>query len=164
MYTFNVTKSGNQLIVTSNTFWNCNVYGNFRLSKYSGSGNATITMSVPKELPDAHGFVVFSYGDERCEYPSIEVFLANDCYIRTEPMYTECPNGNILKLVFKEDGEAVSVKVYSNGIWTINNNQDFKNGDELLISASNGKEVIITPNVDCPDNTKVKVILQKKTG
>lgn len=163
MYTFNVGKTGNKLIVNTNTFWSCSVYGNFRLSKYSGTEGGEITIEVPKELPFASGEVIFSYGDERCRYPSIDIFIMNDCYISTEPMYNECPDGKTLKLIFKEDNEAISVKVYSNGIWSATNSDNiktFKNGDELLISAKEGT-ITVKPNVGCEDEDKVNIILEK---
>ena len=183
MYTFNVGKTGNKLIVNTNTFWSCSVYGNFRLSKYSGTEGGEITIEVPKELPFASGEVIFSYGDERCKYPSIDIFIMNDCYIRTEPMYNECKiavtsekceadegknvqfnsDKRILKLTFKEDNEAISVKVYSNGIWSETHTEGiktFKNGDELLISAKEGT-ITVKPNVGCEDEDKVNIILEK---
>lgn len=150
------------------------MYGNFILSKYSGIGNAQLDMNVPKELPFANGEVIFSYGDERCTYPSIDVFIINDCYIRTEPMYNECSisvtnekyeNRRILKLVFKEDGDAISVKIYTNGIWTETHTSGintYTSGDELFISAKEGT-ITITPNIGCGDDTKVYIILEKKT-
>ena len=183
MYTFKVEKIGNKLFVSTNTFWSCSVYGNFRLSKYSGTKGGEITIEVPKELPFASGEVIFSYGDERCRYPSIDIFIMNDCYIRTEPMYNECKiaatsekceanedksvqfssDKKILKLAFKEDNEAISVKVYSNGIWSETHTEGiktFKNGDELLISAKEGT-IILSPNIGCSD--KVEIILEKKS-
>lgn len=171
MYNFNVEKIGDELIISTNTFWYCNVYGNFRLSKYSGEGNDKITISVPEELPYSNGSVIFSYGDERCEYPSIDIFMINDCYIRTEPMFNVCQTStgekqNILKLMFKEENESISVKIYSNGIWYIpiggnpNKIDCFANGDELLISAKEG-DIDILPNIDCGDDKKVIIRLKK---
>lgn len=169
MYTFNVEKVGQSLIVNANTFWSCNVYGNFTLSKYSGTGNGTntcnetIDINIPKELPSAQGKVVFSYGDERCNYPSIDIYLINECYIRTEPMFVEKPNGErIIRIKFKEENEAVSIKIYSNGIWTADGDGLFTNGDELLIAASDCKIVTISPNIGCDDRFKVKVVLEKE--
>ena len=185
MYTFNVVKSGDKLIVSSNTFWSCNVYGNFTLSKYSGEGNAEIVISIPKELPYVNGEVIFSYGDERCEYPSIDIFMINDCYIRTEPMFNKCSmhvgseeckdekkivefgsKSNVLTLTFKEENESISVKVYSNGIWHVTDKKPsninyFINGDELLISAKEGY-VRVKPNIGCSDDNDV-IIRMKKT-
>lgn len=171
MYNFKVEKVGDELIISTNTFWYCNAYGNFRLSKYSGEGNDKITISVPEELPYSNGSVIFSYGDERCEYPSIDIFMINDCYIRTEPMFNVCQTStgekqNILKLTFKEENESISVKIYSNGIWHVtdknpNNIDYFINGDELLISAKEGY-VKVKPNIGCPDDNDV-VIRMKKT-
>jgi hypothetical protein len=138
-------------------------------------------MIIPKEIPFATGKIVFSYGDERCEYPSIDVYQENNCYIETEPMYTECAffiedncsnekkiaeflsGGNYLKLTFKEDGEAISIKVHSNGNWYETHTdgiKTFKNGDELLIMAKEGT-ITIVPNEGC-DNV-VKVVLKKIT-
>ena len=186
MYNFNVEKVGDELIISTNTFWSCNVYGNFRLSKYSGEGNDKIIISVPEELPYSNGRVIFSYGDERCEYPSIDIFMINDCYIRTEPMFNKCSmhvgseeckdekkivefgsKSNVLTLSFKEENEAISVKIYSNGMWHIPIDGNpykidcFINGDELLISAKEGY-VRVKPNIDCPDDNDV-VIRMKKT-
>lgn len=160
MYTFNVERVGQSLIVNTNTFWSCNVYGNFTLSKYSGDkkyinskcSSETIDIIIPKELPSARGEIVFSYGDERCEYPSISVFLINECYIRTEPMFVETSNGErIIRIKYKEENESVSIKIYSNGIWTANGSGLFTNGDELLITAGECKEVTISPNIGCDD-------------
>lgn len=170
MYTFNVGKSGDKLIVSSNTFWSCNVYGNFMLSKYSGEGNAEITISVPKELPYVNGEVIFSYGDERCKYPSIDIFMINDCYIRTEPMFNVCQTStgdkqNILQLAFNEENESISVKVFSNGIWNVKSSDTnfFTNGDELLISAKKDASLTISPNIGCGAENYVIIKLKKRS-
>ena len=73
--TFSVTNYKNEnLIITSNTYWECNVYGNFRLSKYNGSGGDTINIIVPGDLSFSYGKVIFSYGGNKCDYPTINIF------------------------------------------------------------------------------------------
>jgi hypothetical protein len=119
-------------------------------------------MEIPKELPSASGEVVFSYGDDRCKYPSISVYLVNNCYLRTEPMFSEINGERILRLKYREDGEMKSVKVFSNGIWSASGNGIFTNGDEVLIEAEHCKEVIITPNIGCESKFKVKVITERE--
>ena len=91
MYQFNATlKSNHTIEVESNTYWSCKVEGNFKLSKYDYSGDCVINIIIPDDIMFVEGTVYFSYGDERCKYPEIEVFLNNDCYIETYPNYVVC--------------------------------------------------------------------------
>ena len=158
---FNVQLNGNTLIVNSDTYWNCNAYGNITLSKYSGSGNAEIDVIIPIDIPIGVGSVTFSYGDERCDYPSIDVSIVNECYIVTEPMYTAKDGGNILLLPFDEEDEAITINVYSNGDWVHNDIDSYTNGNEFVIKTKNCKTIEIKPNDSCSTNT-VNILLVKK--
>ena len=155
---FQVQQIDKTLIVNSDTFWSCNAYGSIRLSKYSGSGDDTIRITLPDDMSFGFGRVVFSYGDGRCEYPAISVYVTNECWVKTTPMYD---SNNEVNLFYTEDNEPVSMKVFSNSPWYVQGNNAYTNDDEVLIQADeDGKEVIIKP-FNC--GKQIKVILCKKT-
>ena len=152
MYFFSAEQVLNKIVITSNTHWSCNVTGNCLLSKNSGIGNDEITILSQKELPYTTGQVTFSYGDERCDYPSIDVYLLNDCYIKTIPSYSICEKGNILVMPFYKPKEMITVKVMSNGNWIINkkvNCNTVTNNDELVIIPNTTISFSINEIVPC---------------
>jgi hypothetical protein len=153
---FDAQLSGNTIVIKSDTFWSCNTYGLIILSKYSGSGNTNIDITIPEDVQYYSGEVVFSYGDEKCEYPSMNVYLSNYCWIKTEPMFDE---NRHLFINFENDNEMVSLKVFSNGIWKAIGEGTYKDGDKLLIAAKNGKKIKIYPSFNC--NKPVTVELKK---
>ena len=86
MYQFSAIVTNDYTIeVTSNTYWSCKAEGNFKLSQYDGSGDAKINIEIPDDVMLAEGTVYFSYGDERCEYPVVSIYLSGGCYLLTEP-------------------------------------------------------------------------------
>ena len=157
MYYFKAEQEGSKIIISSNTHWNCKVDGNCLLSKCNGIGNDVIKIIVPRELPSASGAITFSYGDERCSYPEIDVYLLNDCYISTIPSYSVCKEGNVLLIPFYYSSEKLTITVLSNGIWTTTNLTNCKiviNGDELVIIPKNKNDgsLEIIPNIGCKEN------------
>lgn len=164
MYYFKAEQDRNKIIISSNTHWDCKVDGDCLLSKRNGIGNDTIEIKVPRELTYVNGTLTFSYGDERCEYPSIDVFYINDCYIKTIPSYSVCENGNILVIPFNRPRELFTVTVLANGLWTVKNLINCNtsiNGNELVIvpiEKINGSLEIV-PNIGCKEN---HVIVQLK--
>ena len=157
MYYFKAKQDGDKIIISSNTHWNCKVDGNCLLSKCSGIGNDAIKVSIPRELPSASGSITFSYGDERCNYPEIDVFFLNDCYIRTIPSFSTCEEGNVLLMPFYYSREQLTLTVLSSGIWTIKNmiNCTYTiNGDDLVIvpKGRNDGSLEIVPNIGCKEN------------
>ena len=131
--------------------------GNCLLSKCSGIGNDTIKIIVPKELVSVSGTITFSYGDEKCKYETIDVFVVNDCYISTIPSYTICEEGNVLVIPYYKINEVLNMTVLSNGIWTIYkpiNCRTIINGDNLTIvpTSKMGGSFEISPNIGCKDN------------
>lgn len=162
---FQVQKSGDTLDIKSDTYWSCNVYGNIRLSQYSGSGNTGITILIPEDMSFGNGRVIFSYGDGRCDYPSIDVYITNNCWIRTIPMFqTRIEDGIIIREInipFTEDNEAINMKVFSNTGWYIKDNNAYINDEDVLMQAEDGKEVVIK-FFNC--DKEIKVTLCKKNG
>ncbi len=154
---FDAQISGNTIVIKSDTFWNCTVYGSIILSEYSGENNATLEMSFKNDMQFCSGKIIFSYGDGKCDYPSIDVYLTNNCWIITEPMYDE---NNEICIPFQNDEETVSIKVYSNENLVVIGENVFKNGDELVIAAKDGKKVKIYPSMHC--NNIITVNLVKK--
>jgi hypothetical protein len=157
MYYFKATQDKNKIIISSNTYWNCKVEGNCLLSKSNGIGNDVIEIKIPRELAYTSGKLKFSYGDERCQYPELEVFYVNDCYIETIPSYSVCGNGNILAIPFNHKNEMLTVTILSNGIWTTKNVINcnlVKNRDELVIIPVENKDgaLEIVPNLGCKEN------------
>lgn len=154
---FDAQLSGNTIVIKSDTFWSCTVDGSIILSKYSGSGNTNISITIPYDMQYCNGKVIFSYGDGECDYPSIDIFLTNDCWIRTEPMFD---NNKNISMPFENDNEIVSLKVFSNGVWKAFGEGVYCNYNELLISAKNGKNVKIFPSFNC--SIPITIVLQKK--
>ena len=157
MYYFEAIQDSNKIIISSNAYWDCKVEGNCLLSKRSGFGNDYIEIKVPKELAYASGKLTFSYGDERCVFPSLEVFYVNNCFIKTIPSYSVCENENILAIQFSHKNEMFTVTVLSNGLWYTKNMINcnvVKKGDELVIiplENTNGSLEIV-PNLGCKEN------------
>ena len=170
MYEFNVVKDGNKLRITSNTCWNCSVYGSLIIDKESGVGNEEITMSLPKEIPFGNGSVIFTYGDDRCDYPAIDVYLSNDCHIETDPMFIREKVGensfiNVLKLSYNGDNDAVNIKVYSNSEWSVPNSATtFINENDLIIIPQPGVCSSTTYISTCGGGNIVYVELYNKNG
>lgn len=163
MHYFKAWQDGNKIIVSSNTHWSCNVVGNCFLSKNSGFGNDKIEIITRKELPYSNGEITFSYGDERCEYPTIYVYMPNDCFIETIPSFSKCSEGNVLVVPFYRAKEMLTVKVLSNGIWTIAKKDKCTttiSGDDLVIVPTDKEDgyVDIKPNIGCNYNfVKIKL-------
>ena len=157
MYYFEAIQDRNKIIISSNAHWDCKVEGDCLLSKRSGFGNDTIEIKVPRELAYTSGSLTFSYGDERCVYPSLDVFYVNDCYIETIPSYSVCGTGNFLAIPFNHKNEMFTVTVLSNGMWHIKNMINCsatKNRDELIIVpvANLDGSLEIVPNLGCKEN------------
>ncbi len=162
---FNVQQSGNTLVVNSDTYWSCNAYGSIRLSQYSGSGDTTITIELPDDMSFGFGRVVFSYGDGRCDYPSLNVYLTNECWIKTIPMYKTRKEGDEtiheINIPYTEDGEAINVKVFSNTPWYVEGLNVYVNDNDILIPANESQYTIRL--LKCKDKV-INIILCRKNG
>ena len=162
MYYFKAEQDRNKIIIFSNTYWSCKVVGDCYLSKNSGIGSDEIEIKIRKEMPYSNGEITFSYGDERCEYPTIYVYMANNCYIKTIPSFSVCEEGNVLVVPFYKPNEMLTVTVLAN-IWTISNKSKCtvsKSGDDLIIIPTSKEDgyVEISPNIGCDYNfVKVKL-------
>ena len=154
---FDAQLSGNTIVIKSDTFWSCTVDGSIILSKYSGEKDDNLQiLTTKKDMQFYYGKIFFTYGDDKCDYPSIDVYVTNDCWIITEPMFDE--NRHLI-INFENDNEMVSLKVFSNGIWKAIGEGAYKDGDKLLIAAKNGKKIKIYPSFNC--NKPVIVELKK---
>ena len=167
MYEFNVVKDVNILRITSNTYWNCSVYGSILLDKTSGVGNDSITISIPNEMSEGYGRVIFTYGDERCDYPALDIYHFNYCYIETDPMFIKENGENVLKLSYNGDNDAVNIKVYANSGWSVSDSvTSYINGNDLIIIPPTGvcsASTTISSNVvDC--NNNINVYLYNQNG
>ena len=164
MQFFEAKQTGNKIAISSNTNWSCRVVGNCLLSKCNGVGNDEITILVPKELASSSGRITFSYGDERCEYPELDVFLVNDCYISTIPSFSVCDEGNVLLIPFYRKGEMLFVTVLSNGIWSVTSKINCTatvNSDSLVIYTTEKLDglIEISPNIGCKSNfVRIKLV------
>jgi hypothetical protein len=152
--------------VITNTYWNCKSEGNFKLSEYYGSGNTEIDIIIPDDVTYAEGFVYFSYGDERCSYPRIEIGLANLCYISSNPSYMICDGKKTIYLYYEDSGETFSISVFCYGVWNVSTEDDLKyiTSDDGVMIISNGEdgEVVIQTNEQCEEKGKIHVKLIKK--
>ena len=119
MYTFSATVTSSYTIsVISNTYWSCKVEGNFKLSKYDGEGNFIIDIIIPDDIMIADGVVTFSFGDERCNYPELTIFLSNLCYVSTNPSYRMCNDEKTIFFFYEEAKETFYVSVTCFDGWT----------------------------------------------
>jgi hypothetical protein len=153
---FDAQLSGNTIIIKSDESWSCTVYGSVILSKYSGKNDDALEMSFKDDMQYCSGKIMFTHGDDKCDYPSIDVYMTNNCWIRTEPMFDE---NKYVCIPFENDNEMVSLKVFSNGVWNAIGEGTYKDGDKLLIAAKNGKKIKIYPSFNC--NKPVTVELKK---
>lgn len=167
MYQFTAIASKNRNIaITSNTYWSCKAEGNFKLSKYDGNGSDTIDVIIPEDEMTVSGTVYFSYGDERCKYPELDIYYTNNCLIRTTPTFIEC-GGNRQKTIFfhyKEKGELFTTSVLCMGGWTAFSSTLkylVSDNDVTVISGENDGIVYLTPNGDCNEIDKVEIRLVK---
>lgn len=167
MYQFNATlKSNHTIEVESNTYWSCKVEGNFKLSKYDYSGDCVINIIIPDDIMFVEGTVYFSYGDERCKYPEIEVFLNNDCYIETYPNYVVCDDEKTIFFYYEDARETFNISVLCFGQWNArSSNLDYitTNNELIVISPDSDEgELTITPQNDCNGENVIHVKLIKK--
>ena len=122
MNEFNAIVTDNRTIeITTNTYWSCKAEGNFKLSKYDGSGDTTISIIMPEDIMFIEGSVYFTYGDERCEFPQVSILFNNECYIRTIPSYDVCETENVIYLFYNEERETFNLSVFTVGSWNIRN-------------------------------------------
>ena len=164
MYEFNVVKDGNILRVTSNTYWNCSVYGSLILDKISGNGNSTIMMSIPKEMTETYGRVIFTYGDERCDYPALDIYYSNACYIETDPMFIRENGTNVLKMSYNGNNDSVNIKVFANGSWNVTGAYSTYINDNDLIIIPTPDVCSSTTTISTCNNTTINVELYNKEG
>lgn len=166
MDTFSATLTSDHTIeVRSNTYWSCKAEGNFTLSTYDGTGNATIFVDIPEDIMVAQGVVTFSYGDELCKYPEVGVYLSNDCYVNTIPEYKECDEGKTIYFYYDEPRETFNVSVQCFDGWEVDTT-DFdyimNNNDVMIISSGKDGELRIVPTHQCGGRSIIYVKLVKR--
>lgn len=132
----------NVISAFSNTTWECRVSGNFTLSKYRGEGNADIEILAPIEFPVVSGSIIFSYGSERCDMPSLDVYFPNDCYIETDPPIAD---DGFIHLYQKKTNEGLVISTYNLGGWSISGIVD------QLIVYSDGQDFVLFPDLEPRD-------------
>ena len=152
--------------ITSNTSWECYSIGNFKLSKYSGNGNDTINVALPDDIKFGSGYVYFSYGTEKCDYPYITIASANDCFIETIPKYKICDNVKTAFLYYKNAGEIVDITIDTVNQWSVSNGNGltyFIEGNKLSI-VTKDDDTFLTLSIN-PDNAcdEFKIVLKKKS-
>jgi hypothetical protein len=166
MYTFSATVTSDYTIsILSNTYWSCKAEGNFKLSKYDGEGNCDIDIIIPSDVMMADGIVTFSYGDERCNYPEVVIFLDNFCYVSTNPSYRICDDKKTIFFFYEEAKETFYVSVTCFDGWTVDSSSleyITSNNDVMIISSGRDGELRIIPNHQCDGKNIVYVKLLKK--
>jgi hypothetical protein len=166
MYTFSATVTSSYTIsVISNTYWSCKAEGNFKLSKYDGEGNFIIDIIIPDDIMIADGVVTFSFGDERCNYPELTIFLSNLCYVSTNPSYRICNDEKTIFFFYEEAKETFYVSVTCFDGWTVEStNLEYitSNNDVMIISSGKDGELKIIPNHQCNRKNIIHVKLLKK--
>lgn len=166
MYTFSATVTSDYTIsVMSNTHWSCKAEGNFKLSKYDGEGNYDIDIIIPDDIMIADGTVTFSYGDERCNYPELVIYLNNLCYVSTNPSYRICNDEKTISFFYEEAKETFYVSVTCFDGWTVDTS-DFdyitSNNDVMIISSGKDGELRIVPSNQCNGKSIIHIKLLKK--
>ena len=152
MYYFEAINNGNNTItVKSNTYWSCQVDGNFMLSAYDGSANEegeTIEIIIPYEIPVIEGTITFTYGDDRCEYPEIYIYQVNDCMLYVNPS----PINNEIYFNYDKNGETMTLQVTtaynSSNAWQVN----VEDGDAKVFTANDKLFIIAGEN-----NSAIKI-------
>lgn len=168
MYIFSATVTNDYTIeITSNTYWNCKLEGNFKLSSYDGSGSTTINIDIPDDIMIAEGIAYFSFGDERCNYPEITINLANLCYISTYPNYNICGENKekTIYLFYEEPHETFNISVFCFDEWVASssNISYITNNNELMIITGNENgNLDIIPNHTCNGQNVIHVKTIKK--
>jgi hypothetical protein len=169
MYTFNVTyNESNKITVVTNTHWSCYVDGNFRLSSYNGFADGEDTtfeldIIVPLEIPIIDGNIIFTYGDERCEYPVVPVYQINGCILSTIPSYITTNGRREIYFNFSDEGQTMSLTVQtaygSATSWTANVNSGdakiFTTDEQMLVIAGKNESEIELKSKYCDDSVYV---------
>ena len=156
--------------IISNTYWSCKAEGNFKLSKYDGSGNTVLNIEIPDDTMMVEGVVYFSFGDERCKYPQLYVNFTNLCYIMCYPNYTTCTsNDNIeektITFFYEDELETFRVSVLCFDNWSVDTS-DFdyvtNNNEIMIISSGSDGELRIIPQHQCNGKNTIHIKLIKK--
>ena len=189
MSNFSVDIVNDTLVIKCDTYWSCKCEGNIMLSKYSGIGDDIIELLNHEEMKYHEGYVYFTYGDERCEYPYKLVQYRNDCItIDTMPMWTLCNDEKTKVLFFnyKHETDTFRFKVHPPNVeyeydeegklikydkgWDVVDDGGhvyFYNDNEVLLVANTDKDFVIGAT-GCEDKTKhiyIKLTnLTKKEG
>lgn len=171
MYEFSAIVTNEYTVdITSNTYWSCKAEGNFKLSKYDGSGSTSLEIEIPSDVMRAEGTVYFSYGDERCKYPELYIYLDNLCYITSNPMYTVCKTDNgaeekTVTFFYEDANEAFTISVFCFDGWTVDTT-DFEcitsNNSVMIVASGRDGELRIVPNHQCGGRSIIHVKLIKK--
>lgn len=170
MYEFKAVLNDDQTItITTNTYWSCKAEGNFKLSAYDGTESTTLFIEIPKDVRIAMGEIFFSYGDERCDYPTIYVYTDNMCYIESYPSFNECKVGEVeektIYFFYEEPQETFNVSIDCFSNWTVETN-DFdyitSNNEVMIIASGYDGELLIVPDNNCGGRSIIHVKLVKK--
>ena len=140
--------SSNTISISSDTYWSCKAEGTFELSKYSGNGNDEIDVIFFDDITIANGRVIFSYGDGKCKYPDLTVFLNNNDYIETIPNYEICEGKRKINFFFDTPGETFYVSISCFDGWSVESHEMpyIISGNEImLISTDDDSELQIKP-------------------
>lgn len=169
MYEFSATVTDDYAIeITTNTYWNCKLEGNFQLSEYDGSGDTTVDIEIPDDVRIADGIIYFSFGDERCFHPELYINLDNKCYIETYPNYNVCNNEEKTVFFFYEEPlEPFYISISCLYKWKVGSS-DFtyikSDKEVMIISNGNDGELQIVPDEqdNCDGKNIIHVKLKKK--
>lgn len=168
MNTFSAEVVDNYKIsITSDTSWSCQSIGNFRLSKYEGEGSGFVYIIVPEDLREGSGYVYFTYGDEKCDYPYVQIYSVNECFIETSPKFKICDGVKTVYLYFKEEGELLDMTLDTNYLWSVDSEPDityFTDVNKLTIVAKeNANNISIKINAESVDCENLIIKLVKKS-
>lgn len=174
---FNISfnEGAKQIYVMSDTHWSCSCRGDLLLSKYSGEGDDTIEILDVDGLWLYDGSIHFTYGDDRCDYPVLNVRFTQDCILETYPQYLLCdtPKGEVERVIyFPYDSERETFTIYiatpTSGGWEVHDDGGhiyFVDNGYLTVVAGSSEEDFIIKARNCEDETKyIKLRLTKLNG
>jgi len=143
--------SDKKISITSDTYWTCDAVGNFKLSKYNGVGDSIIDVIIPDDIMMCDGTVYFSFGDDKCIYPEVNVHYNNECYVLTYPNYIINENGEkTITLYFNEERETFSILITCFGEWEVESeNAEYIKSDRELMAISTNNNGKITIHCNC---------------
>ena len=160
-----------KILITCDTFWACTCDGNILLSKFSGIGDDEIDLLKDGNTWLYNGNITFTYGDEHCYYPVLQIAYNDFCTISTIPSYLLCVDDNnntknVLYFKYSTQYDTFSFTVDSAidrwELYDTGGHTYFISGNDIMIVANTTNDFVIKPT-DCDDETKYVYVIMVKS-